>query len=95
VPADLRAGLRISTELGILQTAGLLAAADLCVGNDTGAINLAAAVGSRCLCVLGHRPVLAHDPLICCLGGQALDEIRVERVLEQILSLQTAPACAA
>lgn len=59
----------------ILDVAGILADADCCVGNDTGVLNMAAAVNTPCLCILGHRPVLAHDPLIECIQDQHLSRI--------------------
>jgi heptosyltransferase-2 len=36
--------------------------ATTCIGNDTGACNIAAAVGTPTWVVLGPRPPLEHDP---------------------------------
>jgi heptosyltransferase-2 len=81
VAPGLRGYLRSFTGLNIMQSASLLAASSVCIGNDTGATNLAAAVACPTLCVLGERPVLAHDPLIKCLCAPSLAQLDVDAVV--------------
>ncbi len=50
--------LNVAGELSLLESAALLKRCTLYVGNDTGAMHLAAAVGTRCLAVFGAR---AHE----------------------------------
>ena len=69
------------TDRSILDVAGILAASDICVGNDTGILNMAAAVNTPCLCILGHRPLLTHDPLIECIEAANLSRIDPEMVM--------------
>lgn len=76
--------VRSFTDVSILQTAGLLRAVNIAVGNDTGALNLAAANDVPCLCVLGKRPLLMHDPLITCLANKSISEIKPAEVLDRI-----------
>ncbi len=85
VPAAYRQRVIAFCDQPILAVAGILKAANLCVGNDTGALNMAAAVDTPCVCVLGHRPVLMHDPLIQCMRAEQLSDITPAQVLQTIL----------
>lgn len=71
--------------------AALLAEAAFYVGNDTAALNLAAAVGTRAYGLFGATPILHHSPLITPIapaGGpdkaDGMARISVEAVLEVI-----------
>jgi heptosyltransferase-2 len=44
------------------ETVAAMSLAQACVGNDTGATNIAAAMGTPTFVLLGPRPPLAHDP---------------------------------
>ncbi|WP_395141341.1 glycosyltransferase family 9 protein [Schlegelella aquatica] len=68
------------THLTVLESAALLAQSDICIGNDTGMISVSAACGCPTVVVLGKRPTLAHDPLIHCVAGTALNLIRPQDV---------------
>ncbi len=90
VPAGLHAQLMAVTDASILQCAALLTQIDVCVGNDTGVLSLAAACAKPTICLLGHRPVLDHDPLITCLNAKPLLNISANDVLAA-LAAQSAP----
>jgi heptosyltransferase-2 len=57
---------RIAPALGwhLAETAALLAEASFYVGNDTGVMNMAAAVGTRTYALFGTTPALHHSPHI-------------------------------
>lgn len=67
-------------DLSILQSAAVLRAADACIGNDTGMVNVAAAVERPTFVLLGARPLLDHDPLICSLTASSLHALSVDAV---------------
>jgi len=77
----LRSRVRAITDLSILGSAAALKHADACVGNDTGMVNISAAVERPTFVLLGNRPVLDHDPLLHCLKAPSLAELSVEVVL--------------
>jgi heptosyltransferase-2 len=83
-PALHRGCVRALAQGDVLLTAGVLSAASLSIGNDTGALNLSAACGVRSVCILGPRPLLLHDPLIHCLAGPALAAIDAQQVAAQV-----------
>ena len=68
----------------ILGSAAVLSLCDACVGNDTGMVNLAAAVGRPTLVLLGARPTLDHDPLIVSLTAPSLEALTVRAVCEAL-----------
>jgi heptosyltransferase-2 len=81
--------LAIGWELGEL--GALLADSPFCVGNDTGVINLAAAVGTCCYGLFGATPPLLHSPHIVPItppGGidmaNGMKRITVQTVLAAI-----------
>jgi heptosyltransferase-2 len=71
-----RGGLVPACDLPIEATAALLARCALAVGNDTGALNLAAAVAIPAIGLFGATPALAHEPRLRALtppGGPRRD----------------------
>lgn len=86
VPEARRAAIHPFTRGTILQTAGILCAADGCIGNDTGVLNMAAATGKPAICLLGKRPLLLHDPAIRCLNHVPLNQIDVKDALAAVTS---------
>jgi heptosyltransferase-2 len=58
--------MRVVPALGwhLAETAALLAASAFYIGNDTGVMNMAAAVGTRAYALFGTTPVLHHSPQI-------------------------------
>ena len=50
------------TDTRVAESVAALSLVQSCIGNDTGAIQFAAAVGTHAFVVLGPRPSLEHDP---------------------------------
>ncbi len=67
----------------ILDTLALLSGCQWCVGNDTGVLNLAAALQMPCLGLFGHTPPLRHDPLIAAVTAPGMGRISVDAVWAQ------------
>jgi heptosyltransferase-2 len=66
----------------VLGSAAALAVADCCVGNDTGMVNVAAAVGTRSWVIIGSRATLDQDPVhLRNITAAQLSDISVARVL--------------
>jgi heptosyltransferase-2 len=79
--------LEILTDLSIDQTAALLKKCLLYIGNDTGALNVAAAVGTAAIGLFGASPPLLHSRFIHCLqprNGTGMTAIGVEEVLSAV-----------
>lgn len=51
-------------ELTLIESAALLQASDLFIGNDSGPLNLAAAVGTEAFGIFGNTPVLKYSKFI-------------------------------
>jgi len=62
VAPALRQRVRIITDGTVSETVAAMSLVQSCVGNDTGAANIAAAVNTPTLVLLGPRPPLEHDP---------------------------------
>jgi heptosyltransferase-2 len=62
VEPALRERVAPMTDSSVAESVAALSLAQSCVGNDTGAVNIAAAVGTHAFVVLGPRPPLEHDP---------------------------------
>lgn len=62
VEPALRARVMAMTDAGVADSVAAVSLAQTCVGNDTGAVQFAAAVGRPAIVVLGPRPPLEHDP---------------------------------
>lgn len=92
LPTQSLNAVRLISRSTVLESAAILANCDLCIGNDTGMVNLAAAVGTPTYVLLGNRPVLDHDPLIHSLSASSLEALTVDTVLEALPSLSTATA---
>ena len=57
----------------LAETAALLAEASFYVGNDTGVMNMAAAVGTRAYALFGTTPALHHSPHIVPIVSRRAD----------------------
>ncbi|MEY4764592.1 MAG: hypothetical protein RI907_1265 [Pseudomonadota bacterium] len=69
----------------VLGSAAALQVADFCVGNDTGMVNVAAAVGTRSWVIIGSRPTLDQDPVnLTNISAAQLSDITVEQVLQRL-----------
>ncbi len=63
VEPALRDRVATMTDASVAESVAALSLARSCIGNDTGAVNIAAAVGTHAFVVLGPRPPLEHDPM--------------------------------
>ena len=62
IDTPLRANVATLTDGTVADSVAALSLAQSCIGNDTGAVQIAAAVGTPTFVVLGPRPPLEHDP---------------------------------
>jgi len=82
IPASEHHGLTTVVDAPVLGSAAALQVADYCVGNDTGMVNVAAAVGTPSWVIIGSRPTLDHDPeRMYNVTAPKLSDITVDRVL--------------
>src|SRR6201996_3991626 len=73
------------TDRSVADTVAAMALADLCIGNDTGAANIAAAVGTPTWVILGPRPLLQHNPAkLRMIRAPSLEDIEPRQVLSQV-----------
>ena len=94
VPQALRHAFAIITDAPVLGSAAALRVADVCVGNDTGMINVAAAVGRPSYVLIGARGTLDQDPeRMHNVRAASLSDISVDQVLNLIMP-QTSIAAA-
>jgi heptosyltransferase-2 len=83
VPEHLRRGLMTLTDAPVLGSAAALKLSDCCLGNDTGMVNVAAAVGTPTYVMIGARARLDHDPdTLHNVMAATLPDITVEHVLD-------------
>jgi len=94
VDPSLHALVRAITDGTVAETVAAMSLVQTCIGNDTGAANIAAAVGVPTWVVLGPRPPLEHDPdTLRMIVARSLAEIRPEDVAQRVLAfLPDAPA---
>jgi heptosyltransferase-2 len=86
IAAPLRANVSAMTDGTVADSVAALSLAQSCIGNDTGAVNIAAAVGTPTFVVLGPRPPLEHDPrTLRLLQAASLQDIRAADVASQAL----------
>lgn len=95
IPPERRSCVGVLTDATVLGSAAALHTADACVGNDTGMVNVAAAVGCPTIALIGPRPPLDHDPLhLQSITAPRLADITVERVLERLRTVRRAAGTA-
>jgi heptosyltransferase-2 len=92
LPYTLAARVRSFAQPSIQLTAGLLQQCRLCVGNDTGALNLSVAVETPALGLFGATPPLRHDPRLSGLEGRGMEGIHPNAVLDALRSRLETPA---
>ncbi|WP_457352800.1 glycosyltransferase family 9 protein [Roseateles sp. P5_D6] len=81
VEPALRERVATMTDSSVAESVAALSLARSCIGNDTGAVNIAAAVGTHAFIVLGPRPPLEHDPEhVHLLQAAQLSDIRAADV---------------
>lgn len=85
IPSSDHRALAIVTDAPVLGSAAALRCADACVGNDTGMINVAAAVGTKSYVLIGPRGTLNQDPeLMHNVRAKNLSDISVDQVFELV-----------
>lgn len=84
LPSGLRAAVRPFCQASVLVSAAALRNCDVCIGNDTGVLNMAAANGLPSLGLFGASPPLKHDPLLRAVRGSTMDQITVQEVLSRL-----------
>ena len=88
---DARAKVHLMTDGSVADTVAAMSLATVCVGNDTGATNIAAAVQTQTFVLLGPRPPLEHDPEhLHLLQAPQLAAITPKDVAGQVLSITSA-----
>ena len=86
IPASLRPAVAAMTDGSVADSVAALSLAQSCIGNDTGAINIAAAVGTPSFVALGPRPPLEHDPqTLRLVRAASLQDIRAADLVAQVL----------
>jgi heptosyltransferase II len=76
------------TDAPVLGSAALLKLSDACVGNDTGMVNVAAAVSCPTWVLLGDRRPLEHDPKhLHNVLGPSLQSITVPQIISALESV--------
>jgi heptosyltransferase II len=79
------------TDGTVAETVAAMSLVDHCIGNDTGATNIAAAVGTPTLVLLGPRPPLTHDPdTLKLLQAPQLADIKPATVAQRLLATEVA-----
>jgi len=79
--------VRVMCQPSVLRSAAALKTCDFCIGNDTGALNVAVACDVPALGLFGTTCPLTHDPLLHVLHGQGMAEISVEAVVNRLIEL--------
>ncbi|MBV8502626.1 MAG: glycosyltransferase family 9 protein [Paucibacter sp.] len=89
IEPGLRDRVMAITDGTVAQTVAALSLAKTCSGNDTGVVNIAAAVGTPAFVVLGPRPPLTHDPeRLHMLQAASLSDISAADVEARLLGGQ-------
>lgn len=94
IPTAAKPSLAIVTDAPVLGSAAALRVSDMCIGNDTGMVNVAAAVGRPSFVLIGSRPTLDQDPLMQNVRAEKLSDISVQRVLDLIRGAMAGAASA-
>ncbi|QPF73666.1 glycosyltransferase family 9 protein [Roseateles sp. DAIF2] len=92
IPAELRGRALAVTDGSAADTVAAMSLATVCIGNDTGATNIAAGVCTPSWVLLGPRPPLPHDPeMLKLLQAPQLADIQPAEVVRQVLASMAAP----
>jgi heptosyltransferase-2 len=87
IAPECRARVMAITNGTVSETVAAMSLVQTCVGNDTGAANIAAAVNTPTLVLLGPRPPLEHDPdTLHVLQAPSLADIRPADVAQRLLA---------
>lgn len=83
-PEALRQRVLPITQISVLHSAAILRHCHLCIGNDTGILNVAAACETPTIGLFGATRPLLHDPLIEGITAESMARIPVGSVLDQV-----------
>ncbi|HIV70881.1 MAG TPA: lipopolysaccharide heptosyltransferase family protein [Candidatus Aquabacterium excrementipullorum] len=86
--------VHIITDASIMGSAAAIQLSQACIGNDTGMVNVAAAVERPTLVLLGPRPLLDHDPLLTSLTAPTLSAVTVDMVMSALAARLQEPSVA-
>ncbi|MDY0745506.1 glycosyltransferase family 9 protein [Paucibacter sp. R3-3] len=87
IASELRPQVLSLTDAPVADTVAAMSLMRACIGNDTGATNIAAAVGTPAWVLMGARPPLMHDPSrMKMLEGASLADISPAAVEAQVLA---------
>lgn len=89
IPQPLQQNVAIFTHLPILESAALTRCANVCIGNDTGLCQIAAACDCPCYIILGPRQKLDHDPLQHFIQGKQLHLIHTDQIIDALAKNQS------
>lgn len=84
VAAELRGNLRVLIPPSVLDSAAIARNCMVCIGNDTGMVNVAAACGIPVVLLIGNRPPLGHDPAIRSVFAPNVAAISLADVLDAL-----------
>ena len=88
VEPTLRGQVLAMTDASVAGSVAACSLAQSCIGNDTGAIQFAAGVGTHAFVVLGPRPLLEHDPEhVHMLVAPQLADISAAQVEARVLAV--------
>lgn len=79
--------VHVMCQPSVLKSAAALKTCDFCIGNDTGVLNVAAAVGVPSLGLFGKTLPLSHDPLMHGVSAASMADISVNDVLSRLVEL--------
>lgn len=87
IAPDCRERVRAITNGTVSETVAAMSLVQICVGNDTGATNIAAAVNTPSFVLLGPRPRLEHDPAtLHLLQAPSLADIQPADVAQRLFA---------
>jgi len=92
ISVSAQSSLLVLTDAPVYGSAAALQMADVCIGNDTGMVNVAAAVGTPTFVLMGSRPALTHDSNLHMVTGPTLASITPGQVLAQVASATRMPS---
>ncbi|GIZ52565.1 glycosyltransferase family 9 protein [Noviherbaspirillum aridicola] len=78
----------VMCQSSVLKSAAALSLCDYCIGNDTGILNIAAAVNVHALGLFGTTRPLGHDPLLQGIAGNGMENITVDAVWQRLRELR-------
>jgi len=87
IPEEHKNNIKIFLPDSVMDSAAIIKHCDICVGNDTGILYVAAATESKTLVFIGNRPIPCHDPEIKYITGESVASIKVDDVYNKIIEI--------